>query len=136
MSRQGGEGTASRYSPACDPLLAYKKSDLVARLRKEQKHQMELETVDPSLLVGFDPALYLDWVLEGDEGAEGVELTRGVYGYFDRHPLAKLRLTGVAEYLSYIGWFECVKSNLHARCSHSLQQASLFGYTYSYIEYL
>ena len=55
--------------------------------------------VDPSLPVSFDPAFYLDWVPEGDE-ADSWGLPRGAYGYLDAHPLARERLTPVADYLA------------------------------------
>jgi glycerophosphoryl diester phosphodiesterase len=56
--------------------------------------------VDPTLPVGFDPALYLDWVPHGTESDEGIALPRAAYGYLDRHPLAVRQLTSVADYLS------------------------------------
>lgn len=62
-----------------------------------------LLTIDPDLLVGFDPGAYLDWVLDDNtEEIASIEryLPRGAYGYFDRHPLASRRLTSVADYLA------------------------------------
>ncbi|HEU5228725.1 MAG TPA: glycerophosphodiester phosphodiesterase family protein [Ktedonobacteraceae bacterium] len=55
-----------------------------------------LLTVDSSLLVGFNPAAYLDWLPEDCDA----RLPRGAYGYLDRHPLAWWRLTSVDDYLS------------------------------------
>ena len=55
-----------------------------------------LLNVDSSLLVGFNPAAYLDWLPEGHDA----RLPRGAYGYLDRHPLAWWRLTSVDDYLS------------------------------------
>jgi len=59
-----------------------------------------LLAVDPGLLMGFDPALYLDWVPEGAEAEEGIDLPRSAYGYLDRHPLAARRQGPIADYLS------------------------------------
>jgi glycerophosphoryl diester phosphodiesterase len=59
-----------------------------------------LLAVDSSLMVGFDPAPYLDWVPEGAEAEEQIDLPRGAYGYLDAHNLAARRLTPVADYLA------------------------------------
>lgn len=56
--------------------------------------------IDPRLLMGFDPAHYLDWVPEGMEAEEEILLPRGAYGYLDRHQLASQRFTSVEDYLS------------------------------------
>jgi glycerophosphoryl diester phosphodiesterase len=56
--------------------------------------------VDPTLPVSFDPGAYLDWVPEGDPEEPELALPRGAYGYLDAHPLARARLTPVADYLA------------------------------------
>jgi glycerophosphoryl diester phosphodiesterase len=55
--------------------------------------------VDHTLPMSYDPGIYLDWVPEGDEEEQEMLLPRGAYGYFDAHPLARERLTPVADYL-------------------------------------
>ena len=55
--------------------------------------------IDPTLPVGFDPAIYLDW-LPTEARAENEGLPRGAYGYLDAHPLARQRYTPVADYLA------------------------------------
>lgn len=55
--------------------------------------------VDPTLVIGFNPAAYFDWAPEGRE-AQDDHLPCGAYGYLDAHPLARQRATPVAEYLS------------------------------------
>ncbi len=59
-----------------------------------------LLATDASLLMSLDPALYLDWVPEGLELWYGISLPRGAYGYLDQHPLARQRMTSVADYLA------------------------------------
>lgn len=59
-----------------------------------------LLAIDSSLLIGFNPAPYLDWVPENDEKGKAWPLPRGAYGYLDRHPLALHRLTPIEDYLS------------------------------------
>lgn len=54
--------------------------------------------VDPSLPVGFNPSIYLDWAPERPEG-DPTWMQRGAYGYLDTHPLAKERYGSVADYL-------------------------------------
>lgn len=58
-----------------------------------------LVEVDAALPVAFDIFPYLDWVPAGDPEEAEMELPRGAYGYFDAHPLARERLTPVADYL-------------------------------------
>ncbi|GAC1319061.1 MAG: hypothetical protein NVSMB2_14160 [Chloroflexota bacterium] len=57
-----------------------------------------LRHVDESVLVGFTPMNYLDWVPEND-ALDPLPGVRGAYGYLDRHPLACERLTPTADYL-------------------------------------
>lgn len=54
--------------------------------------------VNPSIRVGFNPAVYLDWVPDGGPGDEHNRVA-GAYGYRDRHPLAQSRLGDTADYL-------------------------------------
>jgi hypothetical protein len=56
--------------------------------------------LDATLPMGYDPGAYLDWVPVGDAEEGDLALPRGAYGYFDAHPLARARLTPVAEYLA------------------------------------
>ena len=56
--------------------------------------------VDPTLRMGFNPALYLDWLPEGVRFNEHFQPPRGAYGYLDRHPLAFQKFTSVDDYLS------------------------------------
>lgn len=53
-----------------------------------------LLTVDETLGVGLNPHCYID-----SEADTEVGLPKGAYGYFDAHPLAKRRGSGVADYL-------------------------------------
>jgi len=54
--------------------------------------------VNPSIRVGFNPAVYLDWVPDGGPGDEHNRVA-GAYGYRGRHPLAQSRLGDTADYL-------------------------------------
>ena len=56
--------------------------------------------VDPTLPVSFDPAGYLDSPAERPDEDEARHLPHGAYGYLDAHPLARARLTSVADYLA------------------------------------
>jgi glycerophosphoryl diester phosphodiesterase len=56
--------------------------------------------LDVTLPVGYDPGAYLDWVPAGDAEEADLALPRGAYSYCDAHPLARERLTPVAEYLA------------------------------------
>ncbi|MHB8620503.1 MAG: glycerophosphodiester phosphodiesterase [Chloroflexota bacterium] len=58
-----------------------------------------LARVDPRIRLGFDPALYLDWVSEGGGGGRRLPGARGAYGYLDDHPLATRRVGSTADYL-------------------------------------
>jgi glycerophosphoryl diester phosphodiesterase len=55
--------------------------------------------IDPSLLVGCDPAGEIDWVPDETAREEGITLPRGAYGYLDAHPLARERHGSVADYV-------------------------------------
>ena len=57
-----------------------------------------LQRVDPSLPVGCNPMFYLDWT-SPDDDEEPFPGARGVYGYFDVHPLARRRLSSTPAYL-------------------------------------
>lgn len=50
---------------------------------------------DPSLPIGFDPQLHLDWT----RGRDVLSPPRGAYGYLDAHPLARRRALPVTAYL-------------------------------------
>jgi glycerophosphoryl diester phosphodiesterase len=56
-----------------------------------------LLAVDPTIPVGFDPAIYLDWTPHRLRGEGGQP--RGAYGYFDAHALARRRLGPTVDYL-------------------------------------
>jgi hypothetical protein len=59
-----------------------------------------LHAIDPDLLLGFDPLLYLEADL-GEGHTPGVPPFRqGAYGYWDDHPLASWRWGPAAEYLA------------------------------------
>jgi glycerophosphoryl diester phosphodiesterase len=53
--------------------------------------------VDPTIPVGFDPAMYLDWDPRRRRGEGGQP--RGTYGYLDAHPLARRRQGPTVDYL-------------------------------------
>jgi glycerophosphoryl diester phosphodiesterase len=57
-----------------------------------------LEQVDPRLRVGFNPALYLDW-LPTDTAPDEFPGEVGAYGYRDRHPLARARNQAPSDYV-------------------------------------
>ncbi len=56
-----------------------------------------LHAADPTLAVGFDPGLYLDYLPVGEPGF--LPRTPGAYGYRDDHPLALGRSEEPAAYL-------------------------------------
>ena len=53
-----------------------------------------LLAIDPTLLVSLNPHCYIDTELDDD-----VRLPIGAYGYRDAHPLARQRMSSVADYL-------------------------------------
>jgi glycerophosphoryl diester phosphodiesterase len=58
-----------------------------------------LARVDSTLPMSFDPGAYFDWVPVGDAEEAELDMPRGAYGYLDAHPLARARLSPVADYL-------------------------------------
>lgn len=51
--------------------------------------------VDPTLPIGFDPQLHLDWTRDRESHSP----PRGAYGYLDAHPLSRRRALRPADYL-------------------------------------
>ena len=57
-----------------------------------------LQTVDPSMPMGFTISDKLDWVPEEQRPGD-LPGVRGAYGYLDAHPLARARLGPTSDYL-------------------------------------
>ncbi|MCJ7623734.1 MAG: hypothetical protein MUO76_09545, partial [Anaerolineaceae bacterium] len=55
--------------------------------------------IDPELLLGFDPMLYLDLEIMGESPGGRPPFRMGAYGFRDDHPLASQVWGSMAEYL-------------------------------------
>jgi glycerophosphoryl diester phosphodiesterase len=89
--------------------LAWRRAEELVRLIEPVKNRVvcngtdwnmrRLARVDSTLPMSFDPGAYFDWVSVGDPEEAEITLPRGAYGYLDAHPLARERLSPVADYL-------------------------------------